>query len=150
MAKIPLIVKVRDYNAIANNKSLLQKLRELTLHGYSGMNAELDYLAEQAPTRKVKTKVLLAYHEQDLIGWAILSQESSGYWFCRVNSTFDSKYGVLFEVFVDEKYRRKGVASALVEKAKTKVGSRKLCFVPWDSQSYAFYGKFNHINHMEL
>jgi GNAT superfamily N-acetyltransferase len=127
---------------------LLKKLRKLTLYSYSGMNHELNTLESIYKIRPVKCEVVLAYHEDKLIGWCLLNKETSTYTF--TNHSFRSGDGVLFEIFVDEKYRRQGVGTELIRTARRKTYGNKLCIAPWDYTSEQFYSKFKRYNHKKL
>jgi GNAT superfamily N-acetyltransferase len=138
---VPFIVKVRDFNLIFRNKKMMSELRSLTLHKDSGMNSELNDLIAIALRRKVKAKVILGYFNLKLVSWALVSKEPSNFF----KSCFGKRSGVLFEVFVDPRYRRKGIGSTLFKKAKVHARPYKLDTCSWDSVSSYFYSKMNEL-----
>lgn len=145
-----LTVRVSDFNLVAQRPGLIKKLRRLTLHSNSGMNHELDNLLRAVKTRRVEAKVLLAYKTSSLVGWAILSKEDSSFFFPNTHDPFSATDGVLFEVYVDPKYRRQGIGTKLMEKAKKKSGLNRICLCPWDSNSRGFFKNFKKYNPKEL
>lgn len=145
-----LTIRVRDFNLVATEPETIKQLRKLTLDKYSGMNEELTALTREAKYRRVKTQVLLAYHQDQvdenpkLVGWALLSKEPSSISFMNTGEYFEPQDGVLLEMFVDPTYRRKGIGTELIKVAKRKAGPYRLCVAPWDNRSVGFYEKFNH------
>lgn len=71
--------EVIDYNDIAQNSAFLNKLQELTLAPWSGMNNELRQMSSLVQNRKVKMKVIVARTIaindpiKSIVGWALLS-----------------------------------------------------------------------------
>jgi GNAT superfamily N-acetyltransferase len=145
-----LTVRTSDFNLVARRPGLLKKLRRLTLHSGSGMNHELDNLLHIIQQRPVEAKAILAYQNSTLVGWAILSREDSGFYFPNTDEPFSASQGALFEVYVDPKYRRKGIGTKLIETAKKKCGTHTLCLCPWDSSSRNFFKNFKKYNPREL
>lgn len=145
-----LTVRVSDFNLVAQRPGLLKKLRSLTLHSSSGMNHELDALTRLVKQRRVNAKVILAYQDATLVGWAILSKEDSNFYFPNTYDSFTPAQGVLFEVYVDPKYRRKGIGTKIMETAKKKAGTQTICLCPWDSNSRGFFKNFQKYNPREL
>lgn len=144
-------VEILDFNNVVNNKILMSSLRDLTLCPGSGMNFELDHLTKASKIRKVNARVITAYRNGKIVGWALLSREKSEFQFCQTYDKFDpEKHGVLFEVFVDPKARRTGVASALLKKARKHAGPNTLCVAPWDNGSFKFYEKFKKYKQIKL
>lgn len=137
-----LTIRVQDFNVVATDPTLLRKLRGLTLHSRSGMNNELNYLEEQVRSRKVDCKILTAFWKMDLVGWALLSQEPSKFTFANSDG-YSPDQGILFQVYVNPDFRRKGIGSALIKVAKRKIGKSRLCICPWDYRSESFYNNFN-------
>jgi hypothetical protein len=75
---LQLKIEIADFSDVAKNPALLKKLRELTLHPYSGMNHELDHLERDVKERDVKCQIITAYRSSFLrphvlVGWALLS-----------------------------------------------------------------------------
>jgi ribosomal protein S18 acetylase RimI-like enzyme len=105
----------------------------------------LDNLSLLAKKRKVNAKVISVKRNDKIVGWALLSKENSDFHFGYSISgikTFDAKRdGALFEVFVDPEYRRSGIGSALIKKARKHAGSAQLCIAPHDYKSNKFYEK---------
>jgi predicted acetyltransferase len=148
--KRDLTIRVKSFNEIANDKDLLKNLRKLTLDHFSGMNHELNSFEKIAKTREVKAKVILAYVSEELVGWALMSRESSDYYFKRSQSGFKSHQGVLFEIFISYLYRRQGIGSEIIKIARRKAGPYQLCFAPWNKISNDFYDNFKHYKHKKL
>lgn len=145
-----LTVRVSDFNLLAQRPGVIKKLRTLTLHSGSGMNNELDSLLHIVKRRPVDCKVIRAYIDSKLVGWAILSRENSNFNFPNTDNGFSSDQGVLFEVFVDPLHRRKGVGTKIMETAKKKSGRQPICLCPWNSTSRAFFNNFKKYNPKEL
>jgi GNAT superfamily N-acetyltransferase len=148
MAKISLALEVKDANLALKDQELLKLLRRLTLGGRSGMNRELDNFSQVMLERPINCKILLASYEKELIAWALLSKEESDFDF--LYQRYNPEYGFLFEVFVDSKHRRKGVATELIKLAKELIGKETLCICPWDYNSNKFYDNFNELNNKIL
>lgn len=138
-----LLIRVRDYNEIHDNKPLLKTLRKLTLHKWSGMNHELNKFEDLIEEREVKAKIITVAYERNLVAWAILSKEDSDFGFSPSSEGYRSTDGLLFEIFVDYKYRKMGIATEVLKIAKRKANVSRLCVCPHDKASNAFYDKFN-------
>jgi GNAT superfamily N-acetyltransferase len=136
---LTLTVRVVDFNLVAHQPELLTQLRELTLSPYSGMNHELNRMLEDVKTRKVNCNVLLAYRFRTLVGWGILSKETTHFNFSRSFEGFNAENGMMFQVFVDPSYRRQGIASEIYKKAQQMANSELLHVCPWDERSVNFY-----------
>lgn len=145
-----LKIKTEDFDIVATKPELLKKLRELTLHSYSGMNYELNHLTDSAKTRSVNAKILLAYYKRELVGWALMSREKSDFYFQHAYNGFDPSEGTLFEVFVNPDYRRQGIGGALMKAARKKAGSTRLCVCLWNYQSERFYQNFDHYKNVKM
>lgn len=144
-----LTIRVQDFNNLATKPDFIKKLRKLTLQPYSGMNSELNHLEHNAKWRKVDCKILTAYLKNELIGWALLSKEPSGFYFPQTNG-FHPEDGSLFEIFIHPDHRRKGIASEIIKVARRKAGTSKLCVAPWDTNSKAFFNKFENFKIKKL
>jgi len=138
---LTLTVRAVDFNLVAHQPELLAELRKLTLSPYSGMNHELNRMLADAETRKVNCTVLLAYRFRKLVGWAILSKETTQFNFSRSYEGFNAENGMMFQVFVDPSYRRQGIASEIYKKAQQMVNNELLHVCPWDERSSNFYTK---------
>lgn len=139
-----------DFNLVVKKPRLLEKLRKLTLYPYSGLNKELDNLLRLIRKNKsVRAYVLTAFLGEELVGWALLSRETSEYSFPR-GSSFEEGDGVLFEIFVSQNHRRQGIGTQLIKLARRKISGDRLCIVPWDSTSHRFYDNFLNYNHKVL
>lgn len=139
-------------NFVLNEAPLLATLRGLTLHSYSGMNHELNNFQQIIKIRPVNAKVLVATINEEVVAWALLSKEASTFKF-RNNTEYNAGYGLLFEVYVDEAHRRKGIASAILQRAKIIAGTQKICIAPHDLKSSYFYEKnkkYHRYNFKEL
>ncbi len=146
----PLTIRTIDFNLIVSRPEFCKKLKKLTLHADSGLNYELDNLLKISKQRKINAKVLTAYHKKSLIGWALLSKENSNFCFYNTLDGFDASQGVLFEVYVDPEYRRRGVGTTLIRTAKKCIGKDQLFICPWDELSTNFYKKFKRYKAKEL
>ena len=134
------IVKIRshDMNFILNNGPLLATLRRLTLHSYSGLNHELNNFQEIIKIRPINAKALVVSIDEETVAWALLSKEASTFRF-RNGTEYNAGYGLLFECYVAKPYRRNGIASKLIQRAKIIAGQQKICIAPHDYNSNAFY-----------
>lgn len=143
---------VKEFNDVAKDFKLVSVLRSLTLNRNSGMNNELTTLSNLATTRKVNCKVLLCYDNTDVVGWALVSRESSEFNFfgtCKGFSVSELN-GVLFEVFVKSSHRRRGIGSEFIKMAKKRAGTKHLCISPWDKRSQKFFSNFEHYKHRKI
>lgn len=145
-----LTVRVSDFNLVAQRPAVIKKLRTLTLNSTSGLNNEIDNLLNLVKRRPVDCKIIRAYLDSKLVGWAILSRENSDFNFPNTDNGFSSDQGVLFEVYVHPEYRRKGVGTKIIETAKKKSGKQPICLCPWNSTSRAFFNNFKKYNPKEL
>lgn len=134
------LIKIRTYsmNFVLNEAHLLATLRRLTLHSRSGLNHELNNFQKIIKIRPVNAKAIVVYLDEKVIAWALLSKEASTFHF-RNGTEYNAGYGLLFEVYVAEDHRRKGVASQILKRAKLIAGSQKICIAPHDYKSHAFY-----------
>ena len=103
---LTLTIRTLDFNLVARQPVLLAKLRKLTLNPYSGLNCELNRMLEDVKERPVDCQLILAYRFRTLVGWGILSKETTTFKFSRSLDGFRSEDGKLFQVFVDPSYRR--------------------------------------------
>lgn len=142
---LTLTIRTVDFNLVARQPVLLEKLRKLTLSPYSGLNHELNRMLEDVKERSVDCQLILAYRFRTLVGWGILSKESTNFRFSRSQMGFRSEYGKMFQVFIDPAYRRQGIATELFKKAQQMVGDETLHVCPWDERSEGFYSKFQNI-----
>ncbi len=143
-----LTIRCADFNMVVKKPDFLKKLRKLTLNPFSGMNYEISSLENLSKVRPVKCHVLLAYSDSELVGWALLSRETSTFSFA--HKSFRSGDGVLFEIFIDPAHRRKGIGTKLMQVARKKSSGDKLHIAPWDFGSARFYEKFTNYNHVKL
>lgn len=139
-----LTIRALDFNLVPDKPELMKQLRKLTLHSYSGLNREMDNLLRLMDRRPVKAQILLAYRDQKMVGWALLSKEESVMQFTHTYERFQSHHGLLFEVYIHPDYRRQGIASELMKVARRKAGVSQLCVAPWDERSRSFYSQFLH------
>jgi GNAT superfamily N-acetyltransferase len=135
-----LTILVEDYNVVADRVDFMKELRRLTISYYSGLNTELNRFEVIRKERPVKCDILSAYRSDELVGWAILSKETSDFRFRR-GIGYEPNQGYLFEVFVDHAYRRQGIGSELLRVARQKAGNEALCICPHDFISEGFYEK---------
>lgn len=138
---LTLRIQTLDFNLVAKQPDLLQKLRQLTLNPLSGLNYELNRMVQDAEHRFVDCKILMAYRLRDLVAWGMLSKESTDFFFSNDTPSFDARRGWLFEVYVGEEHRRKGIASELYKTALHAVHGEMMFVCPWDHKSEAFYRK---------
>lgn len=84
---------------------------------------------------------ILCYEDEKVIGWATLEKKSS------LRSCRRGRQSTFYSVFVDPKYRRRGIGSKLIKKAKAVAkdkfpsASREPMAWPFDDKGYAFYRK---------
>lgn len=147
---LTLTVRTVDFSLVAKQPDLLAQLRKLTLDPCSGLNHELNRMLNDVKERSVDCKVLLAYRFSTLVGWAILSKEDTSFHFVNTGNGFSKELGRMFQVFVDPRYRRQGIASELYKEALKSVGDEVICVCPWDDKSYSFYNNFPNVNRKEL
>lgn len=111
-------LKTFTIKAISKDQKMLKRLRKLTLYPGSGMNQELDDLMAICMSRKVLAKVICAY-KNNIVGWAIVSVEPSSFPFILgPYMKREAKKYALIELFVQPKYRRQGIGTALINRAK--------------------------------
>lgn len=139
---LTLTIRTVDFNLVARQPVLLEKLRKLTLSPYSGLNHELNRMLEDVKERSVDCQLLLAYRFRTLVGWGILSKETTKFRFSRSQVGFQSEHGKMFQVFIDPAYRRQGIATELFKKAQQMAGEDILHVCPWDERSEGFYSNF--------
>lgn len=146
---LTLTIRVEDYNLVADQPGFLQQLRKLTFFSMSGMNYELNNFERVRKSRPVDVKILTAYRGSQLVGWALMSREPSDYWFSHMKG-FHSGDGVLFEIFIDSKYRRQGIGSELIKVARRKANGTRLCICPHDEISDKFFSNFKNFKNKEM
>lgn len=139
---LTLTIREFDFNLVAQNPVLIKKLRKLTLYPNSGLNHELTWMLNEAHERELNCQVLLAYRMDKLVAWALLSKEDTDFIFFNSEVPFNSEDGWLFQVYVDPKYRRQGIASELYKLARERTKDEVLCVCPWDDASTLFYHNF--------
>jgi GNAT superfamily N-acetyltransferase len=133
----------KDFNDIYSDSEFLKKLRKLTLYSWSGLNYELNHLISKCNFRKVDASIITASIDGLMVGWALCSREKTDYCF---KTPFDPLNSVLFEVFVDERYRRRGIGSEIMRVARRKYSNLNICVAPWDDTSNKFFKKFDSFN----
>jgi len=136
---LTLTVRVQDFNLVAHKPNLLSKLRKLTLHPKSGLNRELNRMLKDVEVRPVNCKIITAHRFRKIVGWAILSKESTDFCFAHTSQGFNASDGLLFQVFVDPAHRRQGIATEIYKKAQKLANSELLHVCPWDDRSTNFY-----------
>src|SRR5574337_1150490 len=130
-----MIIDTFKFNDIAENVNLLNKLRSLTVAPYSVMNHERMHLESKADQNEyVDCDILVAKINKKLVASARLSREPSNFLFLNTDG-YQPSQGALFQVFVDPEYRRQGIGSKLIEKAKQMSLNSALCIAPWDYAS---------------
>lgn len=134
-------IKVASFSTIVKKPSLIKKLRELTLYYKSGMNYELDSFMEILKTRAPKVKILTAYKGRKLVGWALVSKEPSDFYFPNRDG-YQPDLGTLFQVFVDNDFRKQGIATNLLKVAQKIAKDDYLCICPHDYTSRKFFDNF--------
>jgi GNAT superfamily N-acetyltransferase len=133
--ELPLIeTRLFDFNEVIKDGKLISRLTQLTLNPTSGMNQEVSSLIRLSKKRRVNASVIVAKHNEIIIAWALVSMEASNFNF-PTGFEFNIGSGVLFEVFVHGDYRRMGIATRLIKRAKNISNGRDICVVPWDNAS---------------
>jgi GNAT superfamily N-acetyltransferase len=108
-----LSFQVIEMDEILRNSDLMKITRDLTLGAYSssGMNLALDSYIEKMDERSINAKGIYANLNDTKIGWALLTQESDGFY-------FSPKEGhACIQIFVEWQYRRHGVGTKLIKMA---------------------------------
>lgn len=149
METFDLTIRMEDYNSASQRPEFMKQLRNLTLYPSSGMNCELNSFERIQKERPVNAHVITAYHNDAMIGWALLSKERSEFPFMN-SDFFNPEDGFLFEVYVDWNYRKKGVATQLFKVAKRFAREETLCVCPHDVPSEGFYRKLSDYNNKHL
>jgi ribosomal protein S18 acetylase RimI-like enzyme len=147
---LTLTIRTVDFNLVAKQPDLVARLRELTLAPHSGLNYELTRMLKDAQEREVKCKIILAYRFRQVVGWAICSKEDSSFCFTVGKETFKSTDGYMFQVYVEPKHRRGGIASEMYKEAVKIAGDEALNISAWDNGSHHFYSSFPDINRKNL
>lgn len=140
-------IELKSFNDIVLDKELLSNLRNLTISSYSGMNYEMNNILRTVQVRPVKAHALLAYESNELVGWALLSEEPSDYsFFTRHEGFSPNRDGIMFQVYIHPEHRRKGIGTKLLSKAKRLAALKTLSVCPWDTNSIGFFNNFNNLN----
>jgi len=107
------------------SREVKKKLYYLTLDGYDLMR---EYLSTIIKTKDEMPKFVLAYQQGKIVGWALACIE------------YGEKECDVY-VFVQKRYRRNGIGTKLICKARRIVKSRKKTpiFFVWDKRSDSFY-----------
>jgi GNAT superfamily N-acetyltransferase len=106
-----LSIKSVEMDDVLKDADLLATVRRLTLGGNSGMNVALDYYLILKTTRSVRAHAIIAYHDDEAIGWALLTRESDKH-------SFQERIGhACIQVYVARPYRRNGVGCSLLKTA---------------------------------
>ncbi len=127
--------QVIDANIGLQNSELISKLRDLTLHGNSGMNIELDNLIDLSRSISVSAYFITAYciEFQEIIAWALLTEEELK---C-ANKVSKNKTSFI-QIFTDHEYRGNGIGKQLFELAK-RIAAFPISVWPWDDTSRRFF-----------
>jgi GNAT superfamily N-acetyltransferase len=136
MKKPSVKLKIIDMNDAMENPKVLASLKELTLCGLSGMQLTLDrYEDILVQGEEIRGKAIVAYSGAILIAWGLLSWEPDD-----EVVDFDSSLGVYFQIFVDGNYRRQGIGTKLLARARKIIGSKERLNVScWSNGATAFY-----------
>jgi len=130
---------VRSLDKNIKNLEFMSCLRRATLHPSSGMNKELNALtARKNYGDVIDAKAIILYSAEEVLAWALFSREESN---CCFNYKFKPSQGILFQIYVEPKYRKLGFAQKIINKAAKMAKGRPLCVIPWDDQSHAFFIK---------
>lgn len=104
-------------NEVFHRPGLLRRLRELTLWERSGMNRFLNRFANDHHVRTIRAKALLAFHSVDILGWSLVTWEDDCVYF--LPSVKNEHQGnVCSHVYVDPNFRRLGIGTALIHRAR--------------------------------
>lgn len=136
MSSSKIEIKVFDMNHVLNNPELEFMLRELSLGYNAGMSTQLNRFKSIIAERPVDARAVVGYLGQDAVGWALSSKEGTNR-----HAQYDPSLGVLIYIFVNLKFRRMGVGSAILNECRKIAGEEKLCVCPWDEQAAEFYYK---------
>jgi GNAT superfamily N-acetyltransferase len=136
-----------DANYALFNPYLMKSFRRLTWYSSSGMNWELDELSQLAKERKVKAKMIMAHNNNVMVGWLLISREPSDFGF--IAGSYDeyaAKNYVLVELFVNPKYRGKGIGTALLQRAtliRSLTKGQPFAVAPPDEKAMALFKKID-------
>jgi GNAT superfamily N-acetyltransferase len=147
---LTLTIRTVDFNLVAKQPALMARLRKLTLTPYSGLNFELNRMLGNVQKREVNCKIILAYRFRQIVAWGLCSKEDSDFTFGDFNPPFRGANGYLFQVFVEPKHRRGGIASEIYKEAIKIAGKETIFVSPWDNSSHHFYSKFPNVNRQNL
>lgn len=129
-------LKILDMNKVMRDVKILSMLRNMTLDGVSGMQATLDKYQDMIDCReKIRATAIIAYMWSSPVAWGLLSWESTDGQIV----DYDSTLGVYFQIFVEEEYRRQGIGSKLIARARKIVGSERLNVCCWSEEATLFY-----------
>lgn len=130
--------RVYDFNEILDSAELMAVVRALTLHSASGMNFEIDDLIKRRRSGKVRAKAVLAYQQNQPVGWLLSTREESGM-FPPSGVSFKSSFGILVQLFVKHEFRKQKIGTNLLKIARRHSGPLKMCVCPWDYKSEKFF-----------
>ena len=130
-----MIIQVLSFNELVRRPSLLKKLSELTLCGYSGMSEELEFMRSNYKKKQINCKVFVLRHKSKVIGWSILTKERG--------SNFLFKYRTndlpVYETYIHPNFRRMGFGLKLLNLAKQRSGVKQIGVFGLDDTSTAFF-----------
>jgi len=115
-----LKIHVIKMDEIVRDPELLATCRTLSHGGSSGMNMALNYYEQLIQSRSVDAMGCFANYQQSCIGWALVTRETDNFHYRPATGT------VCFQVYVHHTYRRNGVGTALLKKAKSLVPTENL------------------------
>jgi len=128
-------LKTIDMNDVMGNAKLLTSLQELTLNGVSGMQMTLERYQDILDRGdEIRAIAIVAYAWSNPIAWGLLSWEPD-----EEVVDFDSSLGVYFQIFVRHDYRRQGIGTEILARARKIVGKERLNVSCWSAGATAFY-----------
>lgn len=134
MIKLKYICKisVKEIPDVFNDITLLSRLKKLTFKNDSQLREEILYTKEKLNNGlKVEGKVIIASIKNIIIGWGLLIENGDRSYSFRNN---------FFMLYVRKIFRRKGIGTALLNKAKEVANSSFIIF-PHDKKSNSFFYK---------
>lgn len=127
------LIKSLNIKSAFKNKELINKLSRLAFSKSDGMLRDrIDTIKSAvAIDAKVDGRVIYAIFNKEIIGWGLLLDDRRKRW---------SEDGTSIMLYVKAVFRRKGVGSAILEKAK-KISKSKFKIFPHDTKSNKFFSK---------
>lgn len=135
-----ILIDVIDMNLAIRNPTIHGYLRGMTLGSGSGMNHILDEfyaISKLVDHKPIDAKAIVAFSNGCPAGWGLYSREVTS----NTLISYSPDMGVHFQIYVIPRHRRKGIGSAILDKAREMALTQKLCVCYWDDCSTSFFDK---------